>query len=85
MRNAKYKDDYTPLDHECSCPVCQNFTRAYIRHLIKAGEMLGSMLCTQHNLFYLLDLMQKARHAVETGTYASFERAWMESPAANDY
>ena len=85
MRNAKYKDDFTPLDHECNCPVCQNFTRAYIRHLIKAGEMLGSMLCTQHNLFYLLDLMRKAREAVEAGEYAAFERAWMESPAANDY
>ena len=85
MRNAKYKDDFTPLDPECSCPVCQQHTRAYIRHLIKSHEMVGSMLCTIHNLHYLLDLMRRAREAVEAGEYAEFERAWLESPAANDY
>ena len=85
MRNAKYKDDFTPLDPECSCPVCQQHTRAYIRHLIKSHEMVGSMLCTIHNLHYLLDLMRRAREAVEAGEYAAFERAWLESPAANDY
>ena len=85
MRNAKHKDDFTPLDPECSCPVCQQHTRAYIRHLIKSHEMVGSMLCTIHNLHYLLDLMRRAREAVEAGEYAAFERAWLESPAANDY
>ena len=85
MRNAKYKDDFTPLDPECSCPVCQQHTRAYIRHLIKSHERVGSMLCTIHNLHYLLDLMRRAREAVEAGEYAEFERAWLESPAANDY
>ena len=85
IKNEKYARDTLPIDPECSCPVCQQHTRAYIRHLIKSHEMVGSMLCTIHNLHYLLDLMRRAREAVEAGEYAAFERAWLESPAANDY
>ena len=85
MRNAKYKDDFTSLDHECTCLTCMNHTRAYIRHLVKSNEMLGGILLSIHNIHFLLDLMRRAREAIEAGTYASFVNNWMNSPAANDY
>ena len=85
MRNAKYVRDFGPLDEQCTCPTCRNHTRAYIRHLVKMDEMLGGILLTVHNLHFLLDLMRRAREAIAEGRYAAFERAWMESEAADDY
>lgn len=85
MNNAKHTHDHGPLDPQCSCSVCQHYSRAYIRHLVKQGEMLGGMLLSQHNLFYLLDLMRKARAAILSGSFDEFFQAWMASPAANDY
>ncbi|ACV21775.1 Queuine tRNA-ribosyltransferase [Slackia heliotrinireducens] len=85
LRNAKYKVDFTPLDHECSCPVCQNYTRAYLRHLVKQNEMLGGILLSMHNLHFLIDLMARARQAVLDGEYEAFYQEWMASPGANDY
>lgn len=85
MRNAKYTRDFGPLDPACNCPTCQAHSRAYIRHLVKQGEMLGAILLSVHNLHFLLDLMRRAREAVLAGSYAEFQRAWMKSPAAKDY
>ncbi len=85
MRNAKYTHDFTPLDHQCTCPTCTNHTRAYIRHLVKQGEMLGAILLSVHNLHYLLNLMRKARAAVLADEYDVFLAEWMASPAALDY
>ena len=85
MRNAKFADDFGPLDPACSCPTCRNHSRAYIRHLVKMDEMLGGILLSIHNLHFLLDLMRRARAAVEAGEYGAFLRDWMESPAAADY
>ena len=85
LRNAKYTHDFTPLDPQCDCPVCQQYTRAYLRHLVKQGEMLGGILLSLHNLHYLLDLMRRARAAVLAGAYEDFYRSWMDSPAAKDY
>ncbi len=85
MRNAKFERDFTPLDHACECYTCKNFTRAYIRHLVKQNEMLGSILLSIHNIHYLLNLMREARSAVLTGTYDEFLNAWMNSQASNDY
>ena len=85
MRNAKHARDFGPLDPACSCSVCRSYSRAYLRHLIKQNEMLGAMLLSQHNLFYLLDLMRRARSALLDGTFVSFYESWMQSPAANDY
>ena len=85
MRNAKYIHDFGPLDEACDCPTCRNFTRSYIRHLVKQDEMLGGILLSIHNLHYLLDLMRRARAAVIAGTYDEFLAAWMASPAAQDY
>ena len=85
MRNAKYARDLGPLDAACNCPTCQNHSRAYLRHLVKQGEMLGAILLSVHNLHFLIDLMARAREAVLAGEYPQFQRAWMKSPAAKDY
>ncbi len=85
MRNAQYTRDFTPLDHNCDCPVCQQYSRAYIRHLVKSNEMLGGILLSQHNLYYLLKLMRRAREAVLADAYEEFYAEWMASLAANDY
>lgn len=85
MRNAKFTRDFGPLDAACTCPVCAKYSRAYIRHLVKSGEMLGGMLLSVHNLHYLLDLMRRARAAVLAGEYEAFYSEWMASSAANDY
>lgn len=64
IKNAKYQRDFTPLDHECDCYVCKNYTRAYIRHLFKANEILGARLATIHNLHFLINLMDNIREAI---------------------
>ena len=64
VRNGGYADDFSPLDPECDCPVCQNYSRAYIRHLIKCNEILGARLLTYHNLYFTLKLMEKVRTAI---------------------
>jgi len=64
VRDAIYARDYTPIDPECDCYACRNFTRAYIRHLLKSGEVLGIRLTTWHNLRFLINLMKKVRQAI---------------------
>ena len=85
MRNAKYRLDTRPIDEKCSCPVCQNYSRAYIRHLVKMDEILHSTLLSIHNIHFLLDLMRRAREAIEQGEYKNFVDEWMASEAACDY
>ena len=74
VRNAKYAEDFTPLDPDCDCYACRNFSRAYIRHLIKAGEITGGRLATIHNLRYLLRLMERIRKAIKEDRYEEFRR-----------
>jgi queuine tRNA-ribosyltransferase len=85
LRNARFATDTGPLDPECACPTCTGFSRSYIRHLVSTKEMLGAILLSEHNLFYLLDLTAKARAAIEAGRYAEFLERWLASPAAADY
>ena len=85
LRNAKFTRDFGPLDAACTCPTCQNHSRAYIRHLVKQNEMLGAILLSVHNLHFLLDLMRRAREAVLADAYEEFFEQWMESDAAADY
>ena len=73
LRNARHAADPTPLDPECRCPACTGFSRAYLHHLTKSGEILASMLLTQHNLTYYADLMAGMRAAIAAGTLAEFE------------
>lgn len=71
--NAKYETDTAPIEEGCGCPCCQNYTRAYVRHLLKAKEMLGMRLCVLHNLYYYNHLMTDIRGAIEEGRYVSFK------------
>jgi queuine tRNA-ribosyltransferase len=70
LRNARYRTDQAPLDAQCACYTCRNFSRAYLHHLDKCGEMLGPRLCTIHNLHYYQRLMQRLRRAIEHGRLA---------------
>ncbi|MBS4539679.1 tRNA guanosine(34) transglycosylase Tgt [Clostridium sp. D2Q-11] len=65
VKNAKYAKDFTPLDPECDCYACKNYTRAYVRHLFKANEILASRLTTTHNLYFLIKLMENIREAIK--------------------
>jgi queuine tRNA-ribosyltransferase len=72
IRNSKYKDDTRPLDEECSCYTCQNYSRSYLRHLDKCGEILGARLNTLHNLHFYQDLMRDIRNAIVAGQFEAF-------------
>ena len=72
MRNAKHAEDQSPIDARCTCPVCSTYSRAYLHHLIKSGEMLGAMLLTEHNIAFYQQLMQGMRDAITQGRFAAF-------------
>ncbi|MFC0203390.1 tRNA guanosine(34) transglycosylase Tgt [Novosphingobium soli] len=72
MRNARHAEDTGPVDARCGCPVCATYTRAYLHHLIRAGEMLGAMLLTEHNLWFYQQLMQGMRDAITAQRFATF-------------
>jgi queuine tRNA-ribosyltransferase len=72
IKNAKYARDQSPLDPACECPVCRRYTRSYIRHLFVAGEMLGPILATQHNLHFYIDRMRRIRQSLVFGAFAEF-------------
>jgi queuine tRNA-ribosyltransferase len=82
IKNAKYRFDLAPVDDQCSCPCCRNFSRAYLRHLFVAGEMLGPILNTLHNLQFYQDLMADIRAAIDEGRYAEFLRERLDAVAA---
>jgi queuine tRNA-ribosyltransferase len=84
IRNARHRDDPRPLDPECSCAACRGFSRAYLHHLQRAGEILGARLNTIHNLHYYLDLMARARQAIEEGAFAAFAKAEVQMRAAGE-
>ncbi len=79
IRNAVYKNDFSPLDPDCDCYVCQNYQRSYIRHLIKRNEILGVRLTTYHNLYFLLELMNKIRAAIRQDNLLEFKKIFYES------
>ena len=72
VRNAEYAHDFRPLEEGCGCYACRNFTRAYIRHLIKSGEVLGIRLTTIHNIYFLTNLMKEIRTAILEDRYPEF-------------
>ena len=74
IKNEKYARDFSPIDENCECPVCKTYSKAYVRHLIKADEMLGMRLAVMHNLFFYNDLTAKIRQALAEGRYEEFYR-----------
>ena len=81
IKNEKYKTDAAPVDPECGCPVCRNFSRAYLRHLFTAGEMLGMRLAVMHNLWFYNELVRRIREALDAGTFAQFRAEYSEKLA----
>lgn len=82
--NAKYELDSRPIEEGCQCPACQHYSRAYIRHLLKAKEMLGMRLCVLHNLYFYNTMMEEIRSALEEGRFASYKRAKLDGFLEND-
>ncbi len=74
LRNARHKDEDVPVDESCDCYACRNFSRAYLHHLHRAGEILGARLNTIHNLHYYLQLMREMRAAIDAGSFAEFRQ-----------
>jgi len=72
IKNARYKEDEQPLDETCDCYACRNFSRAYLHHLHRSGEILGARLNTIHNLHYYLQLMREMRSAIDAGQFPAF-------------
>ena len=72
LRNARHAEDAGPLDERCPCPACADYSRAYLHHLVKSGEMLGAMLVTEHNLTFYQQLMQAMREAIGAGRFGEF-------------
>jgi queuine tRNA-ribosyltransferase len=81
IRNARYRDDTRPLDEGCACHTCRNFSRAYLHHLHRAGEITGARLNTLHNLHYYLNLMQEMRDAIEKGEFGPWRARFTENRA----
>ncbi len=84
LRNARHMDDPRPLDRECACATCTQYSRAYLHHLVRAGEILASMLLTAHNLRYYADLMSGMRGAIAAGTLDEFAARFAAEQAAGD-
>ena len=76
--NAKFELDERPIEEGCGCPACKNYSRAYIRHLLKAKEMLGMRLCVLHNLYFYNTMMEEIRESIEEHRYASYKKAKLE-------
>jgi queuine tRNA-ribosyltransferase len=78
MRNARFEHDPAPVEEGCSCYTCQTFSRAYLRHLFKASEILGARLATIHNVHFLLQLMREVRTAIAQDRFLAFKKEFME-------
>jgi len=77
--NQKYERDMRPIEEGCGCPACRNFGRAYIRHLLKAKEMLGMRLCVLHNLYLYNHLMEEIRSSLDNGTFREYKYKVLQS------
>lgn len=84
INNAKYAEDDRPIEEGCGCPACRRYSRAYIRHLHKAGEMLGLRLCVLHNLYFYNHLMEEIRDAIDEGRYKEFKNSLIDDLNGSD-
>ena len=88
IRNATYREDFRPLDPKCGCYACHNFSRAYLRHLFNAKEMLGLVLLSLHNVYFFLDLMRQIRQAIKEDKFSQFKQMFLMNytvPPANNW
>ena len=81
LNNLKYAEDGEPIDQNCDCPVCRKYSKAYLRHLLKSGEMLGMRFCVLHNLYFYNTLMERIRDSLDEGRFAEFRNEYSEKLA----
>ena len=79
IKNAKYERDFTPLDPECDCYTCRNYSKAYLRHLFKCDEILSAMLMTNHNLHFLVNTMTKIRKAIDEDRFTEYKKEFYDA------
>jgi queuine tRNA-ribosyltransferase len=84
IKNARFERDFSPIDETCDCYACKNFTKAYVRHLYRAGEILAARLCSWHNLRFLVRLMKDARRSIIEGKYPEFRAKWRALSGTDD-
>jgi len=82
--NQQYEDDLRPIEEGCECPACRMYSRAYIRHLLKAKEMLGMRLCVLHNLYFYNKMMEEIRDALDNGKFSEYKKSKLDSMAAGE-
>ena len=85
LLNEKFSKDMRPIDETCTCPACLSYSRAYIRHLLKAKEMLGLRLCVLHNLHFYNEMMEEIRISIDTGTFKEYKRRKLEKINMKNY
>ena len=81
IKKQRFERDFGPIDPECTCKVCRNYSRSYLRHLYRNGEILSSMLASYHNLHFLNDMVTGAREAIQRGQFVQFKRDMLETYA----
>ncbi|WP_416368123.1 tRNA guanosine(34) transglycosylase Tgt [Tritonibacter mobilis] len=84
IKNARHQDDPRPLDENCSCPACSNYSRAYLHHVFRSNEMISGMLLTWHNLHYFQDIMAGMRESIAAGTFEAWQKTFHETRAQGD-
>ena len=84
LKNKEFERDFTPIDHECDCYTCKNYTRAYIRHLVKAEEILAARLISIHNIHFLENLMKGIREAIKEDRFLEFKEEFYAKYGLND-
>ena len=84
LKNEEFKEDFRPIDEECDCYTCRNYTRAYIRHLVKAEEILAARLISIHNVQFLENLMKNIREAIKEDRFLEFKESFYEKYGLND-
>ena len=82
--NARYELDDRPIEEGCKCPACQSYSRAYIRHLLKAKEMLGMRLCVLHNLYFYNTMMEEIRNAIDAGEFKGYKKRKLDGMAGTE-
>ena len=84
IKNARHQDDPRPLDENCSCPACSNYSRAYLHHVFRSNEMISGMLLTWHNLHYFQDIMAGMRESIAAGTFDAWQKTFHDMRAQGD-
>jgi queuine tRNA-ribosyltransferase len=84
VKNSQYEKDFQPIDASCTCYTCRTFTRAYLRHLFQAQEILGLRLATIHNITFYMQIVKSARKAIQKGTYEEWKRQFLDNYQMNE-